>query len=179
VTELVAEFSGWNNLDLRRAFTQACNYVSQTESVSVVDAMYATPEARQHLALAVFAADLDAILVEPCTTALRDLTQRQLDDIRMALGIAATGAATPADALVLAAALGPQPAGASREVVAAPDLDDLYAHIVRWLTSVIATRPTSSWSRGTLAQQAAEAITDNLATSNVSPAQELKLRQRP
>lgn len=178
MTDVVAEFSGWNDFDLRRAFTQACRDVSQQNAVSVVDAMYAKPDARADVALAVYAADRDAIFKEPCTTALRDLVQRQASDIRMALGIAATGEATPAEAIALATSLGAQPPGAIRQVVAAAGLDELYDYIVRWLEVVIASWLSETGDH-TLARDTAETISDNLPTSSTSPAHPFKFRSRP
>ena len=179
MTDVVAEFSAWNDFDLRQAFTQACRDVSEQTSVPVVDAMHAKSEARAEVALAVYAAHRDAIFAEPCTTALADLMQRQFDDIRMALGIAATGAATAADVTALASSLGAQPPGALREVVAAPGIQDLYDHIVRWLEVVVASRPTDAGLEHTLAGEAATTISENLPTSSVTPVNQFKLRPRP
>ena len=179
MTELVAEFSGWNNFELKQAFTEACNYVSEQGSVAVVDAMFAKAEAQADIALAVYAADHGAIFDEPCTSALGELVQRQFDDIRMALGVAATGeTVSQADALALAASLGAQPPGAMREVVASQGLRDLYAHIVRWLEVVVASRPREASLGNTLARDAGDTITENLPTSSASPANPFKLRSR-
>lgn len=179
MTELVAEFSGWNSFELKRAFTEACNYVSEQGVVEIVDAMFARPDARAGVALAVFAADRRAIFDEPCTSALGELVRRQMDDISMALGVAATGdAASRKDAIALATSLGAQPLGSIREVVASPTLLDLYEHIVGWLEIVVASRPRQAGLGNTLARDAGETITDNLPTSSTSPADPLKLRSR-
>lgn len=177
--ELVAEFSGWNDFDLKQAFTAACRFVSDEGGVEVVDATHVSDSARSNVALAVYAADQAAIVAEPCTSALAELVQRQVDDIRMALGVAATGAwVSQADAHALAVSLGQPPAGAVREVAAAPTLGDLYDLIVRWLQVVVASRPRQSGSAGSLAEDAQETIADNLPTSGSSPAAPLKLRRR-
>ena len=179
MTELVAEFSGWNDVSLREAFNRACKDVSEQEDVSVLDVRFATEEGRNAVELAVFAADIEAISVEPCSSALIDLVQRQVADIRMALGVAATGSATVADANSIAAALGAQPAGAIREVVPATGAKELYDHISRWLRVVVAARPARDETTATPAAQAADAIADNLPPSNATPAPKLKLRSRP
>lgn len=177
--DLVAEFSAWNDVGLREAFTQACTDVSEQGPVSVVDAMLAKSDIRADVALAVYAADQSAIFGEPCTGALQELVSRQVEDIRMALGVAATGTASAADAIDLALSLGAPPPGAIREVVAAAGPSELYEYIIRWLQVVIAARSASSGSDLTLAQDSAETISHNLPTSSVSPGNPYKLRQRP
>lgn len=175
MTDLVAEFSSWNNIELRQAFTQACRYISEQNSVSVVDVRHARPDVRADLA--VFTADVESIFQEPCSSSLQELSVRQLNDIRLALGIAATGA-SGAQALDLAASLGPQPPGAIREVVAANGVAELYQHIVRWLEAVIADQPYSAVEYS-LAHETAEALDANLPTSHVGPATTPKLRSKP
>lgn len=179
MTELVAEFSGWNSFELKRAFTEACSYVSEQGAVEIVDAMFAEVDARAEVALAVYAADHGAIFGEPCTSALAELVQRQMDNISMALGVAATGkTASHEDAIALATSLGAQPPGAIREVVASPGPRDLYDHIVGWLEIVVASRPRQAGLGNTLARDAGETMTDNLPTSSTTPANPLKLRSR-
>lgn len=179
MTGLIAEFSGWNSFELKRAFTEACQYVSEQGGVEIVDAMYANADARADVALAVYAAHYGAIFDEPCTSALGELVQRQVDNISMALGVAATGeSASDRDAISLATSLGAPPAGSIREIVASPGLRELYGHIVHWLEIVVASRPRQSYLGNTLARDADETMTDNLPTSSTSPANPIRLRSR-
>jgi hypothetical protein len=157
VTQVVSEFTPFNNIGLHAAYVRAREAVSQDRAISVVDVLDAAEEARSDVALSVYAADVRHIFGATCTGAIETRKTRQDAKPQMALGVAVTGAATQEHVDRLVDVLGDPPNGSLREGAAAPGPEDVYRRIYEWLDAVVTLRLASGKSP-TLAGQARDDI---------------------
>ena len=164
---LITEFTARNNVALENAYSAACQYVSEARSVQIADVRDVVPSERDAVKLAIYAAAHTEIEAEPCTSALRELTVRQLADLALSLGVAAMGDLTGDVAKSVEVLLGHAPFGASRWVSAAGTAEELHECIVQWLIAIVDRRSAFQSGGATMAQETEETISSNLPSTEV------------